>query len=685
MGEIKKIVLPVTGMFCYSCATVIEIILGKLPGIKSVNVDYAGEKLYAGYDAEVLTPREIMSAMARYGYTVRTQKIEIPVSYKQGPEVAGILKECLSAQSGVIVSSFDPLRGNISLEYIPTVCSIREIIGIFQASGLEPLYDEEATLKLKESELPIRKAGARQKSLFILALVFTAPIMIYSMSNEFSLLGFENDRLLMFIMATIVQFVAGWQFYAGAFKSLRAGKTNMDVLIMLGSSIAYFSSTAVTFGLISDPNVYFETAAMIITLILLGKYLESRALDKSVEALKTLMGMRPSMAHVIREGIETEIPAEYLRPGDLVLVRPGERVPADGVISEGRSSVDESMISGEFMPVAKEPGDPVTGATVNQDGFLKFEVTKTGKDSVLSQIIRLVQEAQASKAPIQKLTDQVGSYFVPVVIVVALMTFVGWILVAHQDWTVAMINGIAVLVIACPCAIGLATPTAIISGTTKGAEQGILFRNGTAIEKAGRVNIVVLDKTGTLTTGKPEVKSVIGLNGASSDRVLELAGMAEYGSEHPVGTTIVELARAKGLHPRSPDRFECLSGLGIKATENGTGIIIGNERLMKVEGISCEGCHEESFRLQRDGLTVIYVAERPDSSEHTAVLTGLIALSDTIRAGAEEAVADMTKLGLEVVMITGDNRGAAEAVARRLGIDRVIAEVSPAEKAKEVQ
>jgi len=685
MGEIRKIVLPVNGMFCYSCATVIEIILAKLPGIKSVSVDYPGEKLYAGYDAEALTPREIINSMSRYGYTVRTQKIEIPVEYKQEQEVAGILKEPLSAQPGIIGSSFDPSRGNISLEYIPAVCTIREIIGTLKASGIEPRYDEEAAIKEAQPELPTRKAGARQKSLFILALVFTAPIMIYSMSSEFRLLGFENDRLILFVMATIVQFVAGWQFYAGAFKSLRAGKANMDVLIMLGSTIAYLSSTAVTFGLIGDPNVYFETAAVIITLILLGKYLESRALDKSAEALKTLMGMRPSRAHVIREGIETEIPVEYLRPGDLVLVRPGERVPADGVISEGRSSVDESMISGEFMPVAKEPGDPVTGATINHDGFLTFEVTKTGKESVLSQIIQLVQEAQASKAPIQKLTDEIGSYFVPVVIGVALMTFAGWILVAHQDWTVAMINAIAVLVIACPCAIGLATPTAVISGTTKAAEKGILFRNSTALEKAGRVNIVVLDKTGTLTTGKPEVKAVTGLNGISRDRVLELAGIAEYGSEHPVGNAIVEEARKRGLRPGSPDRFECLSGLGVKATANGTGLIIGNERLMKAEGISCEGCRNESLRLQREGFTVIYVAEKPDSPEGTAVLTGLIALSDTIRAGAEEAVADLTKLGLEVVMITGDNRGAAEAVARRLGIDRVIAEVSPAEKAKEVQ
>jgi len=686
MNDLRKITVPVEGMFCFSCATVIEIVLGKLPGVHSVSVDYPGEKLYASYDAGKISPGEMIRSLGRYGYTVKTLQVDIPVGPAAESLLSGALPVDFAASPGILRSSYDKTSGNISLEYIPGICSLREIISSLKASGIEPRQVDEAAIQQEEdSGLPARKAGTRQKYLFLAALVFTAPIMIYSMSSEFGLPGFDNDRLLMFIMATLVQFGAGWQFYSGAFRSLRAGKANMDVLIMLGSSVAYGSSAAVTFGLVSDTNVYFETSAVIITLVLLGKYLESRALDKSVEALKKLMGLRPSKACVIREGTEQEIPVGHLRTGDLVLVRPGERIPADGVISEGRSSVDESMISGEFMPVPKEPGDPITGATINREGWLRFEVTNVGKDSVLSRIIGLVQEAQASKAPIQKLADEIGSYFVPVVVGVALMTFAGWLLVAHQDWTVAMINAIAVLVIACPCAIGLATPTAVISGTTRGAEQGILFRNSTALDKAGRLNVVVLDKTGTLTTGKPVVRSVTGLNGTSRDRVMELAGMAEYGSEHPVGNAILEEARRRGFKPAASGTFEYLSGLGIKATAGGTELLVGNERLMKTEGISCLDCREDSLRMQREGLTVIYLAERTHRPDGPARMVGLISLSDTLREGATEAVADLTRLGMEVIMISGDNRGAAGAVARQLGIDRVIAEVSPAEKAAEIR
>lgn len=686
MDNMRKIVLPVNGMFCYSCGRVIEIVLGKLPGIQSISVDYPGEKLHASYDATKTNPGEMIRSLGRYGYMVKTQKIDIPIGFQAEPLLSAKLMEDFAASSGIIRSSYGKASGNISFEYIPGICSQGEIIGSLKAAGIEPLYVNENDMSKEEDpEFLTRRARTRQKNLFLFALVLTAPIMIFSMGSEFNLMGFKNDRLVIFIMATLVQFIAGWQFYSGAFKSLRAGKANMDVLIMLGSSIAYGSSAAVTFGLISDPNVYFETAAVIITLILLGKYLESRSLDRSAEAMKKLMGLRPSKARVIRDGNETEIPIGFLRPGDLVLVRPGEQVPADGVINEGRSSVDESMISGEFMPVAKEPGDPITGATINRDGWLKVEVTKVGKDSVLSQIIGLVQEAQASKAPIQKLTDEIGSYFVPVVIGIALMTFAGWIMVAHQDWSIAMINAIAVLVIACPCAIGLATPTAVISGTTRGGEQGILFRNSTALEKAGHLSIVVLDKTGTLTTGKPLVRSVTGLDGTSGFRALELAGMAEYGSEHPVGNAILEEARRRGLNPAPPGKFEYLSGLGVKAMAEGSEIIVGSERLMSSEGISCNDCRDESLRLQREGLTVVYVAERSPMPGNPARLIGLISLSDTLREGAAEAVADLITMGMEVVMISGDNRGAAEAVGRQLGIERIIAGVSPAEKAIEIR
>ena len=412
-------------------------------------------------------------------------------------------------------------------------------MSLFQSGEIEEFEDVETKIRTEELK--------QQKKLLIIGLSFTIPLIVFSMLRDFGLTGFKYDQFVMLIAASVVQFVVGRQFYVGAYKSIRLGSSNMDVLIVLGSSAAYFSSLCVTLGLINSPNVYYETGAAIITLIRLGKYLEIRAKGKTSEALKALMGLAPKFATVIRNGLEIKTGIEKVVVGDKIIVKPGEKVPVDGIIYEGRSAFEESMITGEFMPVSKGPGDEVIGATINREGLIKFEAAKTGKNTLLAQIIQMVQETQNSKAPIQKLTDEIGKYFVPVILAIAVFTLFGWVYVAQIDWIGAVINAIAVVVIACPCAIGLATPTAIMVGTSKGAENGILFKNSEILEKAGRINVVVLDKTGTITKGEPEVTDIIQLSHYNALEVLQLAASAEYGSEHPLGCAIVKAGKDKGV------------------------------------------------------------------------------------------------------------------------------------------
>jgi Cu+-exporting ATPase len=496
----------------------------------------------------------------------------------------------------------------------------------------------------------------------------------------------------MFALATPVQFYVGWQYYDGAYKALRNGSANMDVLIAMGSSAAYFYSIPVLLGLI-DGHVYFETSAVIITLIVLGKFLEARAKGRTSEAIKKLMELRPRTASVVRAGEELDLPIEEVLVGDLVIVRPGEKIPVDGVVVEGRTTVDESMLTGESMPVEKGPGEKVFGATMNKQGRMKFEALNVGKDTALSQIIRLVEEAQGSKAPIQRLADRVSAVFVPAVIGIALLTFLGWYFLAPPPgadisvFTRALINMVAVLVIACPCAMGLATPTAVMVGTGLGASSGILFKSSEALERAGSLDTVILDKTGTITRGQPAVTDVV-LRGWQGDEnsLLALAASAEKGSEHPLGEAIVAAAGERGLTVQEPDHFEALSGRGIAADVSGHKVLIGTTRLLHEHEISLDGTVEVARRLQAEAKTAVTVSVDGE-------IAGVLGISDTLKEGSQEAVRDLHDLGLEVAMITGDNPQTAEAIAERVGIRLeddhgnmlVKAEVLPGDKADVVK
>ena len=685
MSVPKIITMPVTGLTCTNCASAIGSNVKKLKGVIDANVEFATERLTVRFDPLLLSEKEIVAAVNRVGYGIATGKLDLPVTGLQDNTDALTLEKILNKQNGVLNASVCFGNERLSLEYIPGMTSVAELAGvvrkagfdIIQVCGSEEIEDVESDFQASEMK--------RQKRLLIIGLVFTIPLIVFSMMRDFRLVGFEYDQFVMLFAATIVQFVVGGQFYFGAYKSLRYGSANMDVLIVMGSSFAYFSSLLVTIGVISDPNVYFETGAAIITLIRLGKYLEAGAKGKTSESLRALAGLRSKTASVFRDGIESELPIDQVIIGDTIVVRPGERVPVDGIICEGRSAFEESMLTGESMPVSKGPGDEVIGASINREGMIRFEATKIGKDTALAQILRLVREAQGSKAPIQQLTDQIGKYFVPIIIGIALFTFLGWIYVAQIAWTGAMINAIAVLVIACPCAIGLATPTAIIVGTSKGAENGILFKNSEILERAGKVNIVVFDKTGTITTGKPDVTDIETLGILDEEQVLFLAASAERGSEHPLGQAIVKSAVERGILLSEPKQFRSFGGFGIRAIVEDKIVLIGNLRMMQNEGIETTSMQMKVLNLQTQGKTALIVSIKPIDENDPAIPVGILSLADTVKPGTMEAISDLHQLGLDVVMITGDNQSTADAIARQVGIERVMAEVLPSDKASAIK
>jgi Cu+-exporting ATPase len=696
MSKAKRTDLPITGMTCANCAFTVERSLKKAEGVSEVAVNFATEKASVTFDPTVLKAQDLVKQVEDAGYGVVTARVELPITGMTCANCAATVEQTLNKLPGVVEASANFATERASVAYIPGAVAVADMIqaveeagyGVVQAAASEELEDVEAEARRAEIADQTRK--------FWVGVVFALPLFLFSMARDFGLLGAWAHapwvNWLFLALATPVQFYTGWDYYVGSYHALRNRTANMDVLVAMGSSVAYAYSIAVLLFPSAGEHVYFETSAVIITLIKLGKLLEARAKGQTGEAIRKLIGLKPKTARVVRDGAETDVPVEQVRVGDVVVVRPGERIPVDGVVLEGRSAVDESMLTGEPLPVDKRPGDEVIGATINKQGRLKFEATRIGAETALSQIIRLVQEAQGSKPPIQRMADKVASVFVPVVIAIAALTFIVW-WAAGGAFTPALIRLVSVLVIACPCAMGLATPTAIMVGTGKGAEQGILFKNSAALETAHRLETVVLDKTGTLTKGEPAVTDILvnwetGRLGEGSNQptnlptyqsaILRLAASAERGSEHPLGQAIVDEAEARELALEEPEDFEAVAGKGIRARVDDHAVLVGKPGWLEAEGITLDNLADDIERLQAEAKTAIVVAV-------DGAAAGVIGVADTLKDSSAEAVQQMHRLGLEVVMLTGDNRRTAEAIAEEVGIDRVIAEVLPADKAAEVK
>lgn len=693
MAEVKQITLPITGMTCANCVSTVERNIKKVDGVQSAMVNLSSERATVEFDASLASLDDLIGRVERAGYGIATGQADLLIRRMSDDNDARRIEKALSHMEGVLEAQVNFATERARVEYIPTLISQSDLRSEIAAAGFETVEtgedDEDAERKARELEI------ATQRHFLIVGLIFTIPLFLLSMARDLGLLPMHIAHAswmnwLMLALATPVQFYVGRQYYVGAYKSLRNKAANMDVLIVMGSSAAYFYSIPITLGLI-EGHVYYETAAVIITLIKLGKYLEAKAKGQTSEAIKKLLSLRPRTAQVIRSGEELQIPAEEVKVGDIVIVRPGERIPVDGVVVEGRSSIDESMLTGESLPVEKNPGDSIIGATINKLGLLKFEATKVGKETALAQIIRLVEDAQGSKAPIQKLADRVSAIFVPVVIGIALVTFLVWYFLIPYSLTSdvslfarAMIHMVAVLVIACPCAMGLATPTAVMVGTGKGAEAGILLKSGEVLERAEGITMVILDKTGTITRGQPAVTNILMVQSSSTNdqvgekELIQLAASVEKGSEHPLGEAIVALAGERDLVLFPVSGFKATVGHGVEAEVNGHQVLLGNLRMINERGINLNGLEPAVIALQDEAQTAVLAAVDGN-------LKGVFGVADTIKEGSKQAIATLHKMGLKVVVISGDNQRTAEVIASQVGVDSVLAEVLPGDKAAEVK
>ncbi len=688
---LQKLTLPVEGMTCASCVSHVEGALREVRGVVTADVNLATERAAVELDPQQVSLEEMVRAVDKAGYGIPAQRATLNIGGMTCASCVSHVEGALREVQGVLTADVNLATERATVSYIPSVTTVAEMRHAVEDVGysVEGSAGEEGGDEAEMERLSHREEVRRLRLKLVFSLGSAAFIMVAMLFHAFVPLLRDVPgwaiNLLFLAVATPVQFWAGFQFYRGAWGALRHRTSNMNTLIAVGTSAAYLYSLVLTLfpARVSAPifghstGTFFDTSTAIIGLILLGRFLEARAKGRTSEAIRKLMELRPRTARIIREGSEVEVPISEVMQDDLLVVRPGEKVPVDGVVNEGTSSVDESMLTGESMPVAKEAGSPVYGATINQRGSFKFQATSVGRDTVLSQIIRLVEQAQGSKAPIQRLADVVSSYFVPTVIAIALATLVVWLLVGPDPaFTFAMLNAVAVLIIACPCALGLATPTAIMVGTGKGAERGILIRNAEALERAHKVRTVVLDKTGTLTQGKPKVSDVVALE-MGEEELLRLAASAEQGSEHPLGEAIVAEARERGLGLEEAEHFEAIPGLGVQARVDGYSLLLGNLALMEQWGLDTNGLGPRAEALSSEGKTPMLVSVDQR-------VAGIIAVADTVKPEAKEAIEQLLRLGLEVVMLTGDNHRTAQAIARQVGIHRVTSEVLPQDKAAQV-
>ncbi|MCB2299371.1 heavy metal translocating P-type ATPase [Clostridium tagluense] len=682
--------LKIEGMTCASCAKAVERATKKLQGVNETNVNIATEKLSINFDEAVVSVEDIQTAVEKAGYKAigddvnKTMKIE-------GMTCASCAKAVERATrklDGVTEANVNYATEKLSINYEPSKIKVIDIKKAIEKAGYkaieeETTVDEDKEKKEKEIKLLWKK--------FIISAIFAVPLLYISMGHMigFPLPDFINPMMnpvafaLIQLILTIPVVIAGNRYYTVGFKALIKRSPNMDSLIAIGTSAAVlygiFATVKIILGDTSYAmDLYFESAAVIITLITLGKYLESVSKGKTSEAIKKLMGLAPKTAMVIRNGKEIEITIEEVEVGDIIIVKPGEKMPVDGKVVEGTTSVDESMLTGESMPVEKNSGDKIIGASINKNGTIKYEATRVGKDTALAQIIKLVEDAQGSKAPIAKLADVISGYFVPIVITLAVLSGLGWYFIGGESAMFSLTIFISVLVIACPCALGLATPTAIMVGTGKGAEYGVLIKSGVALETAHKIQTIVFDKTGTITEGKPKVTDVVVINGIAQNDLLQLAASAEKGSEHPLGEAIVKGATEKGLKFKKLDFFKAIPGYGIEVKIDGKNILLGNRKLMIERKISLEKLEKISNKLAQEGKTPMYIAI--DSE-----MAGIIAVADTVKASSKKAIEKLHEMGIEVAMITGDNKRTAQAIAKQVGIDRIYAEVLPQDKANVVK
>jgi Cu+-exporting ATPase len=682
--------LSVSGMSCAACATRIEKTLARMEGVKDVHVNLATEKAKVVYDPSLTNEANLIGAIEALGYrisrpSVPLSRLSIPIGGMTCAACASRVEKTLRALPGVSEATVNLASEKATILYHSAKLGKEEIQKAIEELGytLRGFGEEDWVDPEKEAR---QDEIRQQKAKFWASGILAAIIFLGSMPEWFPWVpSILQNHLTLFLMASPVQFWGGWQFYRGFWLALKHGTSDMNSLIAIGTSAAYLYSTAVTFfpefftGYGGRGEVYFDTSATIIALVLLGRMLEALAKGHTSEAIRRLMRMRPKSARVIRQGEQMEVPVEEVLPGDIVIVRPGERIPVDGIIREGHSSVDESMLTGESLPVEKTVGDSVFAGTINKAGSFRFEATKVGKETALAQIIRLVEEAQGSKAPIQRLADRVASIFVPTVILIALGTFFLWLLWPQNPrFDLALLNFVAVLIIACPCALGLATPTAIMVGTGRGAENGILIRNGESLELIHRVDTVVFDKTGTLTQGKPKVTDLIALNGFSNEEILGWAASAEKESEHPLGEAIVSAALEKGLPLERIDEFEAIPGQGIRVKIRGRSFHLGNLRFMESSHVPVDALLEPIERLTAEGKTPMIIAQ-------DRVPIGLVAVADPLKPHASDVIAALHRMGYEVILLTGDMARTARAVAASIGIDRVLAEVPPWGKSLEIK
>ncbi|GAB6180554.1 heavy metal translocating P-type ATPase [Desulfotomaculum defluvii] len=664
---------PVSGMTCAACSARVERGLKKVPGILDANVNLALEKATVSYDANNSKVADIIQKVRDLGYDVPVETVDLAISGMTCAACSARVEKKLNSLPGVQEATVNLATGKARVKYILGLTQVNDIRKTIENLGYGAQKISEASQDMEgtERQREIRK----QIFKFALATILSLPLAWMMVAEVLGWHQYMINPWIQLALATPVQFYAGWQFYRGAYHALKTGGANMDVLVALGTSVAYIYSLVAI--LMDWYPLYFESAAIVITLILLGKLLEAVAKGKTSEAIKKLMGLQPKTARVVREGVEIDTPIDEVEVGDIILVRPGERIPVDGVVIQGLSSVDESMLTGESIPVEKGPNDDVVGASVNKQGSFTFRATKVGKDTTLAQIIRMVEAAQGSKAPIQRLADRVSGIFVPVVVIIAVLTFLGWYFTGASV-TEALIHMTTVLVIACPCALGLATPTAIMVGTGVGAEKGILIKGGEHLERAGRLDTIVLDKTGTITKGEPSVTNLFVLPSFSENKVLQAIASGEKKSEHPLGQAIIKEAVERELLLIETSEFAAIPGKGIRFKLGQESWYIGNENLAKSLNIDLLPIKTEKSRWEEEGKTVM-LAMVGDT------LAGLIAVADTIKDNAKEAIVELKEMGLEVYMLTGDQRRTAEAIARQVGIEHVIAEVLPEHKAKEVE